>query len=566
MRPGGRIVGGRRAAGVAAVADLSLGHRRETVRHVVARLLRGQVVAENQSRGKILARLVLHRAAGDEVIDPAGELEVEHAPDLRRVGGAEVVAIAARRVQRESRRGPAGGRLREVVGAERRVPLHGDILARHHGQVAAHARLRALVQREDAGLVCGRAGDEVLHVVTPAIETQDVLVLVAGAKPGIEVEIIHRAVRVDLLVGHDERIALEPACRSELRRLAHRLVRLERPAGATGLATLGKDLDHTGRRFGAVQRRRGGALDHLDAVDVRGIDVVERAVRGVVAVARVARGKGVLGEAVALDAHAVHVDERLVALGSRHVAAQADGRAAAHAAAVAGNREASRLALEQIVHAGWNFGERGDVDLRDRVAHLATARRAGRAGDDDLVEAERLALQRDRELRGLVVRDGHRARIALESDHAHLNGIRPGRNVGEGEGADIVALPTARAELHLRVGDGGTSALGDDSAAEDAGRHGRPRRARTITGARFARMPGERCPLERWQRVEGCWRESQEGKRHQEAGRWQHVGSHGRKEKLGRGRGGRRNWRTGWGRGRFESFRQLFPLLDAINK
>src|SRR2546430_12607086 len=38
---------------------------------------------------------------------------------------------------------------------------------------------------------------------------------------------------------------------------------------------LGNDLDHAVRRVCPVERRRGGALDHFDALDVVGIEEIE---------------------------------------------------------------------------------------------------------------------------------------------------------------------------------------------------------------------------------------------------------------------------------------------------
>src|SRR5690606_6609174 len=55
------------------------------------------------------------------------------------------------------------------------------------------------------------------------------------------------------------------------------LADLELELGRTRGAALRDDLDHAGRRLGAVERRSRGPLDDLDALDVIGVDVVQGA-------------------------------------------------------------------------------------------------------------------------------------------------------------------------------------------------------------------------------------------------------------------------------------------------
>src|SRR5207248_2909843 len=78
----------------------------------------------------------------------------------------------------------------------------------------------------------------------------------------------------------------------------------EVPLRLTHGAALRDDLDHAGRRLCAIQRRRRRALDHLDVVDVVGIEAVQAS--GLLCAADV-------HEAI-VDANAVDVDERLIAL------------------------------------------------------------------------------------------------------------------------------------------------------------------------------------------------------------------------------------------------------------
>src|SRR5438045_4023929 len=101
---------------------------------------------------------------------------------------------------------------------------------------------------------------------------------------------------------------------------------LEGPLWFSGVAVLREDLNYARRRFRAIQRRRRGALDDFDSLDVVRIDVVHRA-RDVVAAAQIGAGDWYVALiAVASEAHAIDVNERLVAHRDAHVAAKADHR------------------------------------------------------------------------------------------------------------------------------------------------------------------------------------------------------------------------------------------------
>jgi hypothetical protein len=54
-------------------------------------------------------------------------------------------------------------------------------------------------------------------------------------------------------------------------RLSHTHTRIPLQRLLSGTPPLGDDLDHTARRLCTVQRRRGRALDHLDRLDVVGV-------------------------------------------------------------------------------------------------------------------------------------------------------------------------------------------------------------------------------------------------------------------------------------------------------
>src|SRR5690606_24605857 len=89
------------------------------------------------------------------------------------------------------------------------------------------------------------------------------------------------------------------------------------------LTTLRDDLYHAVRRFRAVQRRSRRTLDDLDALDVRRIHVVQTAHVRAAALTRAPAG-------IAVHAHAVDVDDRLVPQGQAAVAADPDRRPGAH--------------------------------------------------------------------------------------------------------------------------------------------------------------------------------------------------------------------------------------------
>src|SRR5262249_51575853 len=91
---------------------------------------------------------------------------------------------------------------------------------------------------------------------------------------------------------------------------------VEGPAALSGRSRLCEYLNDAAGRFGSVQRRRRGALDDLDALDVVGLDVVD----GECALPRVRRER----TGVAVDADAIDVHDRRVALRETVRAAQAN--------------------------------------------------------------------------------------------------------------------------------------------------------------------------------------------------------------------------------------------------
>ena len=204
-------------------------------------------------------------------------------------------------------------------------------------------------------------------------------------------------------------------------------------------ALLGEDLDHSGGGLGAVEGGGRGSLDDLDAVDVVGVDVVERAVGILGSV--LARGR------LALGTHPVDVDEGLVAERDAHVAAQADVRAGTGVPRAELDARAGDARLKQLADVVHRLGDFGEVDLLDRVADLATAGLARGPGDDDLVEVDDFFVQLEVHAGRLVVGDGHLLRRAGVADQLDAKRVGACRDVddqvasrGVGEAAETGAL------------------------------------------------------------------------------------------------------------------------------
>ena len=176
----------------------------------------------------------------------------------------------------------------------------------------------------------------------------------------------------------------------------HSLSRLTRPGGVADASPFGEDLDHAGGCFRAVQRCRGRPLDDLDPLDVLRIDAVERAGHIVVAPPRVPDRRHVLGEARAANPHPVDVDQGLVGLGHRDVAAKADHGSAPHAGRTLRNGHARHARLKQRIHiCRRRHHVLLHVEQGDRVADFTPSRGPGRSGHHDLVETQCLGRQRE---------------------------------------------------------------------------------------------------------------------------------------------------------------------------
>ena len=163
----------------------------------------------------------------------------------------------------------------------------------------------------------------------------------AGLEAGAAIE-RHPEVRIAALVWIGERALLGPQA-------------VVRRADA---ALLRRDHDDAIRRLRAVERRGRGPLDDVDALDLFGIDVVERR-RG-----RSARADAAVAR-LRVDANAVDVHDRIVVERERRLPADSDARARANGAG-ADDLDARRPPREQLAgRRDRRFGDlRRDVDRR----------------------------------------------------------------------------------------------------------------------------------------------------------------------------------------------------------
>src|SRR5439155_8101580 len=102
---------------------------------------------------------------------------------------------------------------------------------------------------------------------------------------------------------------------------------------------LGNDLDHAVRRVCPVERRRGGALDHFDALDVVGIEEIE---------SRAALERARPLDDATLDPYPVDIKDRRVPAAQRAGTADPYVRRGARLAAV-GHHSQARDACDQLL-------------------------------------------------------------------------------------------------------------------------------------------------------------------------------------------------------------------------
>ena len=213
-----------------------------------------------------------------------------------------------------------------------------------------------------------------------------------------------------------------------------------------GLTAFGLDDDDAIRGFRPVDRRRGGAAQYLDRLDVVGVHIGEAVDRIVLQFSVPAIG-GTAGHReqaggqrrVAVD-HAIHHEERIGIADHRVVAAQLDLRATARGPRVLADDRSGNPPRQRPVH-GRRRNTRnllpGDIRGRDRRVAPLHARRLAR--DHHRLEVEHIGLERHVG-RVLTPRDRDLAPLKRDAAEHQRRGARRRRNrvatVGVGDGRE----------------------------------------------------------------------------------------------------------------------------------
>ena len=330
---------------------------------------------------KVGTRGVVDRQPGDRTRDlVVVVLRKQEAQRLLVAASGHVVPGAANGRHHDRGDGVAHLGLLEICAGQRVVELDEHVLVRTECGVRTQVQLGLAVGLHGADVVGPGRRHEVADVTRASSNLHRVALPVSVAENLVQPQ-----------VGHF-------VC-AEGTEIGEALLHFRGPLRSALAALLGEDLDHAGRRLGAIEGGGRGSLDDLDAVDVVRVDVVERAI-GIF-------GSVLTGGRLALGAHPVDVDEGLVAECDAYVAAQADvgaGTRVPGAELHARTRNARLQELADVVH---RLRDLGDVDLLDRVADLAPAGLARGPGDDDLVEVDGLFVQAEVRAGRLIVGDGH---------------------------------------------------------------------------------------------------------------------------------------------------------------
>ena len=387
----------------------------------------------------------------------------------------------------------------EDAEVQRPLPAHDRVLV-----------LEAAPVGEDAVELAERA---VLVVVAPRGEVLDE-VAAAGDRPGIGlavpgvVELAHvvdfvHLVRLEadapavLHPGYLLRVAREVGVGDEAveGRPDRGLVRLDRPPGRALLPALGEDLDDPVGRLGAVQRRRRGTLEDLDALDRGRVDVVDPA--------RCRLRRTPATGAATVDTHAIKVDDGFVRLRKRRGSANADASAATGVPAAGEADDTCFAPLEHVAEAGdRRILKVGDVHRGDRVAELLLLCGDARSRDHDLVKLDRGDREAEVNGRTLAGGDGHGLRSRPVTDQLGDDRVLPDRRVHEEVPAGAVGQRTEGRALDVdlgrlqrparrRVGDlsrDGAGLGGRRGCEGKAGQHGQAKPSRPISEALCKRV------------------------------------------------------------------------------
>ena len=199
-------------------------------------------------------------------------------------------------------------------------------MRRREGEVRPYRVLPLFIEGHDALIVIEAAGEEVARAIGGAATHGHVVVAFdAVAQPRIHVQVL-RAIALAETGAATPRSGVGGIHRVETERTLaiEALTCFEGPRRRADRAPFGEDLNHSGRRLRAVERRRRRPLQNFDTLDVVRIDVVERA-RVVVGAAEVRAGRWhIFRILVAPHAHAINIDQRLIGQRDTCVATEPD--------------------------------------------------------------------------------------------------------------------------------------------------------------------------------------------------------------------------------------------------
>ena len=436
-------------------------------RHPRHQIHLGRHVPEGAGRVPELLDLIRHRHRIAHRLRTGADLVIVHP------GGIGVRDRARGVVHRHVLEHPAFEAAGHFIGEIVVVDLGG-----RHVEPEAQAIIERVVGRVEAPLNALEAAGEghalLVHVVerraiarvlTPTRERHVVIVRDGGAgHRALPIRIrraqggqirrvqtldLERVRVVDLHLLLNELPVLRPVQHVQIaRRGGHRHVAIvlhARPGHARPML-LRLDEDDTVGRAAAVDRRRGGVLEHRDRGDVRGVEQVERAAgqRRVTADAeRVRFGLR------AVDRDAVDHVQRLVGRAERRPAADADLRPGPRLAVVRNHLDPGGTTLEHLVHVRRHADvRRGRVDGRDRAGDRLTALRAV-AGHDDRLENRRRLMQHEPHRRRASRRHRHILFLRQIPDARRSQAMR-----ARGDGAQDEAAVVAADRSDRRAQDG----------------------------------------------------------------------------------------------------------------
>ena len=456
-------IGGPRRLDIAAAAREETPHGRNLLPEI-GELLIGEVAADREPVREPAHRLVAQRGregGAVEVLVPLDIVLVDlgHVQQVATVRAVQPVGEVAPRLAPGRRARPDDPRRDGLLGAGRPqlappVPqpeVHRDLRARCVGDVGAAIQPVPPVVIHRAFVAVPPTKEVIAQRLVPARNRRFVRPGIADGERRALAHVSRLLVRLRTrsVVAHREadvpvvpqhvgvhdvaRGALVIRVLEEVGRIGKpvgALLDLERDPGAAAGPALRDDVDHAVRGLRAVQRRRRGALDHLDARDLVGIDVVDPGGRiaSVHAHAADAGDAPRVGRRV-VDAHAVDVDERLGR--ERHAARPAHARVPTRADIPTGRLHPhAGDHVQQLLHIGGrrHLQDVGYSDLAEGVAERPPRLLLRSSRDDDLVERGCGLLQGEIDRHRAGVGHGHLLRRLHIAEPPRAQGVRPGRH------------------------------------------------------------------------------------------------------------------------------------------